>query len=79
MLNFLVILELMRGTEHPVSSTTHPVYAVRPHEAITLVIGLLPQCGLVVDFSGEALLGFSLLHCLSCEVPALGSFGPVRF
>jgi len=44
-----------------------------------VVIGLWPHCGLFVDFSDEALLGFSLLRCLSCEVPALGSSGPFRF
>ena len=74
-----VILALIKGTEQPVSSRVRTACWVRPHEMITVVIGLLPQCGLVVVFSGEALLGSSLLRCLSCEVPALGSSGPFRF
>jgi len=74
-----VILVLIKGTEQPVSSRTRTTCWVGPHEMIMVVIGLLPHCGLFVDFSGEALLGFSLLCCLSCEVPALGSSGPFRF
>ena len=53
-------------------------YCVGPHEIIMVVIGLLPQCGLFIDFSGEALLGLSLFRCLSCKGP-LGSSGPFCF
>ena len=74
-----VILVLIKGTEQPVSSRARTVCWVGPHEMIMVVIGLLPQCGLFVVFSGEALLGFSLVRCLSCEVPALGPSGPFRF
>jgi len=79
MLYFSIILVLMRGTEQPVSSRTHTAYCVGPREMIMGVIGLLPQCGLLVDFSGEAGLGFNLLCCLSCEVPISGSSGPFCF
>ena len=75
----LVVFVLIKGTEQPVSSKAHTACWVRPHEMIMVVIGLLPHCGLFVDFSGEALLGFSLLCCLSYEVPALGCSGPIRF
>jgi len=74
-----VILVLIKGTEQAVSSTTRTACWVGPHEMIIVVIGLLLHCGLSVDFSGEALLGFNLLRCLSCEVPVLSSFGPFRF
>jgi len=79
MLSCSLILMLIRGTEQPVSSRARTTCWVGPHEMIMVVIGLLPHCGLFVDFSGEALLGFSLLRCLSCEVPALGSSGPFHF
>ena len=79
MLSCLVILVLIKGTEQPVSSRARTACWVRPHEMIMVVISLLPHCGLFVDFSGEASLRFSLLRCLSCEVPALGSSGPFRF
>ena len=79
MLSCSVILVLIRGTEQPVSSRTCTTCWVRPHKMIMVVIGLLPHCGLFVDFSGEALFGFSLLRCLSCKAPVLGSSGPFRF
>lgn len=71
---------LMRGTEHPVSRRARMVYwAVLSCKTI-VVIGLLPQSGFSVDFSGEARFpAVSFLCCLSCDVPALGSSGPFRF
>jgi len=74
-----VILMLIKGTEHLVLSRTRTACWAGPHEMIMKVIGLLPHCGSFVDFSGNALLGFSLLRCLFCEVPVLGSSGPFRF
>jgi len=69
----------MRGTEYPVSRRTRTAYCVEPHEMIIVVIGLLPQCDLVVDFSGEAGFVFCLLHYLSSEVSVSGSSGPFHF
>ena len=74
-----VILVLIKGTEQPVSSKARTACWVGAHEMIMVVIGLLPHCGLFVDFLGEALLGFSLLRCLSCEAQVLGSSRPFRF
>ena len=57
---FSVTLVLMRGTEQPVSSRTLTVYFVGPHDTIVVVIGLLPQRGLIGVFSDEAGFRFSL-------------------
>jgi len=74
-----VILLPTRGTEQPVSSRIRIKCCLGPHEMIMVVIDLLPQCCLFINFSGKAGLGFSLLCCLSCGVPISGSQGPFHF
>jgi hypothetical protein len=78
MLHLSVRFFAIRGVEHPVSKSACTVIRELVPQWRTIgTIGRLPQSGFSVDFSG-GVGPASFLHCLSCDVPAIGSSGPFR-